>query len=211
MRKKGKLRFISDLHLGHYNAMTILDERGFKTLDEMDQYIIKQWNSIVDPNDTVVILGDLSFYNGSKTLSLIKQLKGNKILIKGNHERYLKDPEFDIKVFNYIDRYDEIQDGERRIICSHFPNIFYNGQYRKTSDGKPASYMVYGHIHNTQDMQLFEKMMEMAKEYTYINKRDNTECKIPFNLINCFCMFSDYKPLTIDEWVENKKERDANC
>ena len=211
MRKKGKIRYISDLHFGHYNAMTILDKRGFKTLDEMDEYMINQWNSVVDYDDTVVIVGDLSFYDGGKTLSLIKRLKGNKILIKGNHERYLNDPKFDKKVFHYIDRYDEIQDGERRVICSHFPNIFYNGQYRKTKDGEPASYMVYGHIHDTQDMRLLEKFMEVANEFTYINTRDKTECKIPFNLINCFCVYSDYKPLTIDEWLENQRKRGVAC
>jgi calcineurin-like phosphoesterase family protein len=211
MRKKGKLRFISDLHLGHYNAMTILDNRGFETLEEMDEYIIKQWNNTVNYDDTIVILGDLSFYDGEKTLSILKRLKGNKILIKGDHDKYLNDPKFDKKVFNYIDRYDEIQDGERRIICSHFPNIFYNGQYRKNKDGEPASYMVYGHIHNTQDMRFLEKVMEMANDFTYINTRNGDQCKIPFNLINCFCVFSNYKPLTLDEWIENQKERSVTC
>ena len=29
--------YISDLHLGHYNAMSRFDHRPFKTLDEMDK------------------------------------------------------------------------------------------------------------------------------------------------------------------------------
>ena len=211
MRKKGNFRYISDLHLGHYNVMTILDERGFNSLDEMDEHIIKQWNENVENEDTVVILGDFSFYNGEKTLSILRRLKGNKILIKGNHERYLNDPAFDKKVFNYIERYDEIQDNGRRVTISHFPNIFYNGQYRKNSDGEPLSYMLYGHIHDTQDMRLLEKFMEVAEEFTYINKRDGSTCKVPFNLINCFCMYSDYIPLTLDEWIDNQKKRDVGC
>ena len=29
-------------------------------------------------------------------------------------------------------------------------------------------------------------------------------------MINCFCMFSDYVPLTLDEWIEvDRKRRDG--
>ena len=27
------------------------------------------------------------------------------------------------------------------------------------------------------------------------------------NMINCFCMFSDYKPLTLSEWIEVDQKR----
>ncbi len=30
----------------------------------------------------------------------------------------------------------------------------------------------------------------------------NEERAIPCNMINCFCMFSDYTPLSMDEWIE---------
>ena len=40
--------FISDLHLGHEN-MTI--KRGFSCADEMNEYIIKSWNSVIDKID----------------------------------------------------------------------------------------------------------------------------------------------------------------
>jgi hypothetical protein len=31
---------------------------------------------------------------------------------------------------------------------------------------------------------------------------------IPCNMINCFCMYSDYTPLTLDEWIEVQKRRE---
>mgnify|MGYP006967377812 CR=1 FL=1 len=34
-----------------------------------------------------------------------------------------------------------------------------------------------------------------------INARGE-EQSIPCNMINCFCMYSDYVPLTLDEWIE---------
>ncbi len=30
---------------------------------------------------------------------------------------------------------------------------------------------------------------------------------IPCNMINCFCQYSDYEPLTLDEWIECDKRR----
>ena len=43
---------------------------------------------------------------------------------------------------------------------------------------------------------------------TLILKRDGSEYKnIPCHMINCFCMFSDYEPLTLDEWIENDRCR----
>ena len=30
---------------------------------------------------------------------------------------------------------------------------------------------------------------------------------IPCQMINCFCMFSDYVPLTLDEWIQLDKNR----
>ena len=35
---------------------------------------------------------------------------------------------------------------------------------------------------------------------------------IPCNMINCFCMFSNYQPMTLDEWIEiDGKRRDMLC
>ncbi|MDC0790754.1 hypothetical protein POG07_16735, partial [Coprococcus comes] len=30
---------------------------------------------------------------------------------------------------------------------------------------------------------------------------------IPCNMINCFCMYSNYQPLTLDEWIACDKNR----
>ena len=68
------------------------------------------------------------------------------------------------------------------------------GQYR-------GAYMLYGHIHDTQDAKLMEQILEVAKAYRFTDKRTGEQKAIPFNLINCFCMYSNYIPLTLDEWI----------
>ena len=196
------LRFISDLHLGHYNIIKKLDGRQFETLEEMDEYIIKQWNSVVKPNDETVILGDFSFYNAAKTNEILKRLNGTKYLIKGNHDKnFLKEKDFDRSLIRWVKDYDTFYDKGRKVVCMHYPIIFYDGQYRTDDMGNPSTYMLYGHIHNTQDKELLDKILEFVTQYRYIDKKTGVEKSIPFNMIDCFCMFSDYTPLTLDEWI----------
>ena len=84
-------RYISDLHIGHGNVLKF-DQRPFFTLDEMHETIISNWNSVVNKNDDVYILGDFAWKNDIG-LEVLKQLKGNKFLILGNHDRLNADME----------------------------------------------------------------------------------------------------------------------
>ncbi|SUP41116.1 metallophosphoesterase [Veillonella criceti] len=79
--------FTSDLHLGHANAIR-LSKRPFQSLEEMNETIINNYNSVVHANDIVYILGDLTFRLPiEEANSIIKRLKGTKILIRGNHDK----------------------------------------------------------------------------------------------------------------------------
>jgi len=75
--------FISDLHFGHEN-MAI--KRGFSCSGEMNEHIIKCWNSVIDKRDMVYILGDITM---EKTLDypLLNRLKGDKNVVLGNHDQ----------------------------------------------------------------------------------------------------------------------------
>ena len=49
---------------------------------------------------------------------------------------------------------------------------------------------------------------EINKEYPKVKSARQTEKHpIPCNMINCFCMFSDYIPLTLDDWIRLDKGR----
>jgi len=86
--------FTSDLHLGHFNIIKYCN-RPFKTLDEMNDTIIRNWNERVKEDDFVYHVGDFCFRNSSdkdngirvKAYDWIKQLNGNIIFLKGNHDR----------------------------------------------------------------------------------------------------------------------------
>ena len=203
--------YISDLHLYHLNIITKLDKRPFKNEDEMHEYIVEKWNEKISANDDVYIVGDLSFGSGYLTNELLKRLKGRKHLVIGNHDaKLLRGNQIDRSLIQSIRDYYEIDDGGRRVVISHYPMMFYNGQYRTDANGVAKTYMLYGHIHDTQDMRLMEQLLAVARNFTFKNKHTGEICHIPFNLINCFCMYSDFTPLTLDEWIVNDKANGRN-
>ena len=51
--------FTSDLHLGHRSVIGMC-ERPFETVEDMNESIIKNFNSCVKKNDIVYILGDIA-------------------------------------------------------------------------------------------------------------------------------------------------------
>jgi calcineurin-like phosphoesterase family protein len=80
-----KVYAISDLHLGHDKILHFSPMRGGKTTEEHDQWIISQWNSVITKRDTVWVLGDVAF--SLDALKKVALLKGNKNLVRGNHDR----------------------------------------------------------------------------------------------------------------------------
>ena len=195
--------YIADCHFFHSNMNIRMDNRGFSSVEEMDEYMIEKWNKKVRKNDEIVILGDLSIARAKETEELVKRLNGKKTLIIGNHDKYLKDPSFDRSLFIKITPYLELNDNKRKVILSHYPIFCFNGQNRVFEDGSPSTYMLYGHVHNTLDEDLVRQFIKITKE----NKREirGVERNIPCEMINCFCMKSNYTPLTLDEWIELDK------
>ena len=201
--------FISDLHFYHQNLNEQMDCRGFADGKEMNEYMIRQWNRRVGPKDEVVILGDLSVGKGKATNVIVEQLNGRLILLEGNHDRFLEDKQFDRSRFEWIGPYLELQDHKRKLVLCHYPILCYNGQYRKMRDGSDRTFMLYGHVHNTCDELLIHQFQTITRNTLRPLRGQEEPGHIPCHMINCFCMFSDYTPLTLEEWIEKDGERRA--
>lgn len=78
-----KYFFTADTHFHHANIIKYCN-RPFGHVDNMDMYLIKNWNNIVTQEDTIFILGDFAFKYFNR---LNNVLYGNKIFIKGNHDK----------------------------------------------------------------------------------------------------------------------------
>ena len=192
-----------------------MDNRDFESVEQMNEVMIEKWNKKVHARDEVVILGDLSLGNGKETNEILCRLKGRLCLIRGNHdERYLRDKEFDVSRFEWVRDYAEIHDNKRKIVLMHYPVFCYNGQFRRGADGTPLTYMLHGHIHKSEDQVLVDRFCTETKAMMRKSAHQETAQPVPCQMINCFCMYSDYMPLTLEEWIEcdcrRISQRDCN-
>ena len=76
--------FTSDPHYYHNNVIQYCN-RPYKTVEEMNEGLVRNWNSIVSPSDDVYCLGDFSL--AIRPIELFSsRLMGNKKLVPGNHD-----------------------------------------------------------------------------------------------------------------------------
>ena len=76
--------FTSDMHFGHANVIKYC-ARPFASVEEMNEIIVRNWNEVVQPEDTVYCLGDISM-GFTVVEAYSHRLNGNKILVPGNHD-----------------------------------------------------------------------------------------------------------------------------
>ena len=80
--------FTSDLHLD-YPKVIKNRNRPFDTVEEMNETLIANYNSLVSKKDTVYLLGDLTQkLEPQEANSLLSRLNGKKTLLIGNHDKY---------------------------------------------------------------------------------------------------------------------------
>ena len=177
--------YISDLHFFHENLNQRLDCRGFESADAMNEYILERWNRKVGDGDEVVILGDVSAGNAEQTNDILRRLKGHLMLIEGNHDHFLRHRKFDRSLFEWVKNYEELRDNKRKVVLCHYPVFCYNGQYRVDDEGRPRSYMLYGHVHNSQDEILVNDFIRQTAATRVKSRYVDKPEPIPCNMINC--------------------------
>lgn len=183
-----KTFFISDLHFGHKNALAY-DNRPFTSIEEHDKILIDNWNSVVNIDDDVWVLGDISWHNATKTIGLLSQLNGGKHLIVGNHDHKLLRNR-DVRA-QFIDIYDykELDIGKRDpLVLCHYPIVCFNRHYT-------GGYHFYGHVHNSYEWNMMENYRRQSEEL-YLK---------PCNMINVGVMipYMQFRPQTFGEIVTN--------
>jgi calcineurin-like phosphoesterase family protein len=91
-KRHGRREFvIGDLHFYDPNII-IYQNRPFESVQEMNEYMIRQWNSVATNDDTVYVAGDFfDFHHCTKqeAYDILDRLNGNIVLIKGNHDDHL--------------------------------------------------------------------------------------------------------------------------
>lgn len=150
------LFFTSDTHFGHAR-INELAGRPFNSVEEMNETLIDNWNSVVRKGDTVIHLGDVALGPIAETLPLVGRCNGRKILVPGNHDRVFSGnkPDYIARfapmykaAFDEI--YPEITEFDDYAIMCHFP---YSGDSHaddRYTDKRPVDIgapLIHGHVH----------------------------------------------------------------
>lgn len=123
--------FIADTHFDHANIMRYC-HRPFKNVKDMNRTLVRNWNNIVKPRDTVYFLGDWSFGRDSKPARYwIRRLHGKIFSIKGSHDKKTKGVRFYSRKVIYYGGY--------KFLLIHNPR-----ERPENWDG----WVIHGHEHN---------------------------------------------------------------
>ena len=130
--------------INHTNAIRYCD-RPFKTVEEMNETIIKRWNMMVNKDDIVYHLGDFAFVNKEATQEIVSQLNGRIRLIRGNHDTHNNQWYRDCGFEEVYDHPIIIKDF---VVLSHEPMPFVMNQVYVN---------LYGHVHTSPMFETWGK------------------------------------------------------
>lgn len=166
--------YTSDLHFSHRRIIEY-ENRPFDSIDEMDEALIKRWNSKVKAGDEVYILGDFGFCKGKRANYLLDRLNGRKYLIKGNHDNYfLNDKDFDKSKFEWVRDYATVKDNGHVICMFHYPIAVWDRQHH-------GALHFYGHVHSNK-----------AGHHPLVFELGD-------NAFNVGCDVHNYEPMSLEE------------
>ncbi len=185
--------YISDLHLFH-KASIEFDNRPYKDIETMHDYIRTKWNNKITNGDTVYILGDMSLRGQKENLiSFVSTLKGQKVLVKGNHDdvsdyRY---QQLFMEICDYKEVHDSFEGKNYDLVLSHYPIFSWKNMGR-------GWIHLYGHTHNSVEDELYIKTLD-----DMVNKCEHMQ-RGPVCAINVGCMkpWMNYEPRTLKEIID---------
>lgn len=158
--------FTADPHFGHRRILQHC-ARSFASVDEMDRFLITNYNSLAGSGDQLWVLGDLALGDAELTLPTLALLQADLHLVGGNHDRV--HPSNGGRATAWLERYRtltgsqeihatnlelELGDGSS-VQLSHFPypGVQYDPRFRdgdRYEPWRPADdgrWLLCGHVH----------------------------------------------------------------
>lgn len=140
--------FTADPHFGHTNIIKHC-ARPFSSVEEMDGYILDQWNRVLTPGDRLFILGDFAGLRVKASimtpyLDRINLNPSQIVLVLGNHDNEKECRKIFPQVHGlslYKNRGDRSPTGaSQRIMLCHYAMRTWYGSHR-------GVWHLYGHSH----------------------------------------------------------------
>ena len=176
----------SDCHFGHDKDF-IWETREFNSVEEMNEAIVERWNSKVQEDDDVYMLGDFMMGEQSN-IKYIQRLRGRIHLIRGNH-----DTDARMKLYAQQPNIVEICDAKYlkykkyNFFLSHFPCVTDNGPKEHLREN---TLNLFGHTHQ------FENFYDMMPGFENFNP---LMYHVGVDSHNCY-------PVLLDDIIEGMRE-----
>lgn len=150
------VRFISDLHL---NDACMFGWRSIElSVRDYSDMIADNWNQTVSDNDMTIVVGDIGICC-QNTIDVLHGLKGQKILVMGNHDVEWGNTLYEARIFENICRYILTQE----ILITHVP----------VEGNEPSlqeiQYQVHGHHHEYNSLSMRSRLETYARDARRLN------------------------------------------
>lgn len=140
---------ISDTHFCHPNIIKLCN-RPFNSVEEMNEELIKRWNAVVGPEDTVIHCGDFIMGSINNIDKILPRLNGYIILIVGNHDTKNKIKKY---IEDYSDKISVFENG----YYLFYENCSYKFVHKPPQEDEVELFdnviIIHGHIHNSENFK----------------------------------------------------------
>lgn len=203
--------FWSDMHLGHkceHWETPLWKNRGFNSVEEHDETLIKRWNGKLNQESEIFHLGDIMFgFDGEQRLTEVLSrltfktlylFSGNhaggykQLLSKSTEENGVRYLDFNNKRVYFVPNYLEVIVCGQPIVLSHYALASWNGQGKK-------SIMIHGHSHSNLYKSELGKLLYQCK----IIDVGVENSPIPISFIEIRSKFKNKESITFDHHTKD--------
>lgn len=132
---------VSDTHFQHQRICDYCPKsRPFDTVEEMNEAIVKNWNSIVSPDDVVYHLGDCFMGQIETVTEYGSRLNGEVHVIPGNHDTKKRIAEMEKLGWIIESKTYGFEYNDTNFIMIH--------ERPEEMRGDSANIILYGHVHD---------------------------------------------------------------
>jgi calcineurin-like phosphoesterase family protein len=151
----GRVFITSDTHYAHKNIcrgvtdwrtqdgeIPVGSTRDFETIEQMNNRLVNGINNVVGQDDTLIMLGDVSF-GGFENIGIFldRLICKNIHLILGNHDTHIENNRENIQSrFLSVQHYLEVNINDKNFVLCHYPLQSWNGLNKGVIH-------LHGHVH----------------------------------------------------------------
>lgn len=141
-----KIEFVtSDSHFRHANIIIYCDRP-----DNHDEIMFNGWNQKVAPENRVYHLGDVALGKDDDLQEMLRGLNGEKILIKGNHDRQKGRWYYEAGFSEFHKTPIVLIRRGVSVVLSHYPITDMDKLWTLRKPGTNKIVNIHGHLHNNE-------------------------------------------------------------